>query len=171
MTRLLAQVVAICLTAGAAGAQTPGPAPAAPGIAITHAWARATAATAQSGAAYLTVTDNAGTPDRLVGASTPVAGSAELHRSFEEDGVMKMRPAGPIALEPGKTVTFAPGGLHVMLLQLAHPLKQGDSFPLTLTFEHSAPVTVEVRIEQAGAVGATDHGSHDAMHGGMTMPK
>ncbi len=48
------------------------------GITLEHVWARASAGNTSTGAAYLTVTDN-GTPDRLVGVSTPAAASAELH--------------------------------------------------------------------------------------------
>jgi copper resistance protein C len=85
------------------------------GISIEHAWARATAGTASTGAAYLTVTDN-GQPDHLVSLSTPIATSAELHETTRDNGVMKMRPVTAIVLEPGKPVVFLPGGYHVMLM-------------------------------------------------------
>ena len=75
-----------------------------------------------------------GIADRLTGVSTPVAGTAELHQTINENGVLRMRPVSDgMALPPGHAVTFAPGGLHVMLMDLKRPLTQGDVFPLTLT--------------------------------------
>ncbi len=132
-------------------------------ISLDHVWARATAGNATTGAAYLTVTDN-GHPDRLVGASTPVAATAELHETINDGGVMKMRPVAGIALEPGKPVTFAPGGYHVMLMGLKGPLKAGDSFPLTLTFEHAQPITVTATVQAvSGAAMEHDHGGMSGM--------
>jgi copper(I)-binding protein len=119
------------------------------------------------GAAYLTVTDH-GRPDRLVGATTPAAGSPELHETIQDNGGMKMRPVAVIALDPGKPVTLAPGSDHVMLMGLKAPLKAGDSLPLTLTFEHAKPITVIVSIEAVGASGAMQgQGAVDGMQGHM----
>jgi len=126
------------------------------GISVEGVWARASAGAATSGAIYLTLTDH-GQADRLVSVSTPVAATAEVHESIDDHGVMKMRPVGNLALEPGKPVTFKPGGYHVMLMGLKAPLKAGDSFPLTLNFEHAQPMTVTVSVQAAGA-GAPMHG-------------
>ena len=95
-------------------------------IAVSNAWARATPGTATTGAAYVTITDN-GSPDRLTGFSTPVAGTAQLHEMKTVNGVMKMREVAGIPLQTGKPVTLAPGGYHVMLTRLKHPLKEGDT--------------------------------------------
>jgi copper(I)-binding protein len=135
------------------------------GITLEHVWARATAGAATTGAAYLTVSDS-GQPDRLVGVSTPVAGTAEVHETIDDHGVMKMRAVDGIDLVPGKPVTFKPGGYHIMLMGLKNPLKTGDSFPLTLTFEHAQPITVSVKVEATGAGGmAHDHASMRGMVG------
>jgi copper(I)-binding protein len=137
------------------------------GISVEHVWARATAGTTSTAAVYLTVTDN-GQPDRLIGLSTPVAATAELHETIHDGGVMKMRPVAGIALEPGKPVTFSPGGYHVMLTGLKKPLKAGDSFPLTLTFEHAQPITVTVKVEAVDLAGTGhEHGTIDGMPGQM----
>jgi copper(I)-binding protein len=134
-------------------------------IVLEHVWARASAGNTTTGAAYLTVTDN-GAPDRLVGASTPVAAMAELHETINDNGVMKMRPVAAIALQPGKPVTFAPGGYHVMLMGLNKPLKAGDAFPLTLSFEHAKPITVTAHVQAVGGAGMDhDHGGMPGMPG------
>jgi len=120
------------------------------GITVSDAWARATPGSSTTSAAYATITDN-GSPDRLTGASTPVAGMAQLHETMNVNGVMKMREVAGIPLQTGMPVTLAPGGYHLMLTRLKHPLKEGDTFPLTLTFEHASPVTVPVKVAAAGS--------------------
>lgn len=117
---------------------------------VTNAWAPPSLAGAPTGVVYFTLSYPAGPADRLVSFSTPVAERAELHRSEMTNGVMSMRPAGPLPLKPGASVTLSPGGLHLMLIGLKAPLKLGDRFALTLTFEHAAPLTVEVAVASRG---------------------
>ncbi len=137
------------------------------GISLEHVCARASAGNSSTGAAYLTVTDD-GPPDRLVGVSTPAAAFAELLETINENGVIKMRSVASIALDPGKPATYSPGGCHVMLVRLNSPLKAGDSFPLTLAFEHAQPLTVTVKVEAAGAAGAAhDHSTMGGMSSQM----
>ena len=115
-------------------------------IHVEHAWARASIGAMPTSAIYFSLTDT-GQPDRLVGCSTPVATSAQLHETIHDNGVMKMRPVPGLPLTPGQPVTLSPGGYHVMLMGLKAPLKQGETFPLTLTFEHAPPVTVTIAVE------------------------
>jgi copper(I)-binding protein len=122
----------------------------APAVHVENAWARATAANAMSGGVFLTVTDS-GAPDRLVGASTPVAATAELHETINDNGVMRMRPVAGLAVETGKPVVLKPGSYHVMLMGLRRQLKPGDSFPISLTFEKAGTVTATVTVAAAGA--------------------
>ena len=131
---------------------------------IEHAWARATPGSAQNGVAYMTIESTA--PDRLLSASTPVAGKAEVHENTTENGVMKMRLAGPLTIDPGKTLELKPGGYHVMLMEMKQPLKAGETFLLTLTFEKGGTRQVTVMVEKTGAMGA----GHDGMSH-PTMPK
>jgi copper(I)-binding protein len=119
-------------------------------VQVDKAWARATAAGAMSGGIFLTVTDT-GAPDRLVGASTPVAATAELHETVNDNGVMRMRPVAGLPLETGGTVVLKPGSYHVMLMGLRQQLKPGDSFPVTLMFEKAGAVTATVMVGTAGA--------------------
>ena len=92
------------------------------------------------------------TADRLTAASSPVAKKVELHTMSMEGAVMRMRPLAAIDIPAGQTVTLSPGGMHIMLLGLTQPLHQGQSFPLTLSFEHAGPLQVTVAIEKAGAM-------------------
>ena len=118
---------------------------------IQAPWARATPGQAQNGAAYLTIVSP--TTDRLTAASSPVAKKVELHTMSMEGGVMRMRPLAALDIPAGQTVALSPGGTHIMLLGLARPLREGQSFPLTLSFEHAGGRQVTVAIEKAGAMG------------------
>jgi periplasmic copper chaperone A len=116
---------------------------------VTNAWARATPGKAENGAAYLTI--QSPTPDRLMSASSPVAKKAELHSMSMEGMVMKMRPLAGLDIPAAQPVTLKPGGEHIMLEGLGAPLREGQSFPLTLTFEKAGTRTVTVAIEKPGA--------------------
>jgi copper(I)-binding protein len=118
---------------------------------VNNAWARATAGKQDTGVAYATI--QSPTADRLVSASTPVAKKAELHTMSMRDMVMKMRPLAGLGIPAEQPVTLKPGGEHIMLLGLNHPLRVGQSFPLTLDFEKAGPRTVTVTVEKAGATG------------------
>jgi copper(I)-binding protein len=134
-------------------------------ITVEHPWARATPPNATTAAAYLTLTDH-GAPDQVTGASTPVAAMAGLHQTIDNKGVMEMRDAGPLPLDPAKPLSFAPGGYHIMLMGLKHPLKQGEHFPLTLSFAHAAPLTVDITVEGLGSAAPM---AMPMNHGGMNM--
>lgn len=121
-------------------------------ITVTGAWARATPAQAQVGAAFLTVANTGTEIDRLVAANAKVSKTVELHLHTEADGVMRMRPVEALDVRPGQSVTLEPGGLHIMLVGLNAPLKQGDSFPLTLVFQNAGDVTVTAEVQAIGAM-------------------
>src|ERR1700704_5761757 len=83
------------------------------GIRVENAWSRV-AMPGGTGVVYLTITDS-GAPDRLMSIDAPVAAKAELHESFTEHGVAKMRGVATLPVAPGAPVTLAPGGRHIML--------------------------------------------------------
>ena len=90
------------------------------------------------------------------------------------DGVMKMRPVeGGLAIDPGKTVKLAPGGYHLMMMDLKSPLKQGDKLPLTLQFEKAGKVAVTLDVQGVGATGPGGSGEMEmnkmSDHKGMKM--
>jgi copper(I)-binding protein len=119
------------------------------GIHVDHVWSRA-AMVGHEGVVYLTISDT-GTQDTLIGITTPVATTADLHETTNDHGVMKMRSVASLTVEPGKPVTLAPGGYHIMLMGLKQALKQGDSFPVTLSFANAGQVTAMATVEKAGA--------------------
>lgn len=90
MKRVSYQVAVVLLAFGIGGASR-AQTPAANSIVVEQPWARATPPGAKTGAAYLTVMNNGATPDRLLGATTPLADKVEFHKETEESGVSRMR--------------------------------------------------------------------------------
>lgn len=132
------------------------------GIKVQEAWARASIGTKRPGVAYMMIINKGAESDRLLSAETPVAKHSAVHESLMKDDVIKMRPAGDINIPPGGMVMLEPGGLHLMLIFLQKELVKGKSFPLTLTFEHSGAVTVDVTIAGIGAkIAPNEHGHFD----------
>jgi periplasmic copper chaperone A len=122
-------------------------------LSIDHPFTRATPPGARSGGAFFVVQNAGTTPDKLVGATSTAAGSAEIHQMTMDGGVMKMRPASALEIPPGGKLELKPGGYHVMLLDLKQPLKAGDKFPLTLTFQNAGSIVVSVDVEAMGSMG------------------
>lgn len=123
------------------------------GVKVSDAWARATAPGQNVGAAYLNLVS--GVPATLVRAESPVAKIVELHEMKMEGSVMKMRAVPKIDLPAGTEVKLAPGGLHVMLIDIKQPLKVGEKVPLTLVFDAGGKteklnIDAEVRDAQGG---------------------
>jgi copper(I)-binding protein len=125
-------------------------------LVIERPWARESVT--PTGAAYLTVRNQGDGDDRLIGISTDVAEQAQLHSSVLQDGVMRMRPVEAIEVPAHGEAVLEPGGLHVMLIGLKAPLKEGGSFVLTLAFEHAGEVEVTTTIEDIAYGGAHGHG-------------
>jgi copper(I)-binding protein len=121
-------------------------------LTITQPWSRATPPSAKVAAGYMTITNNGSAADRLVGASTSSAGRVEIHEMAMKDNVMTMRPvSGGLAIEPGKSVALAPGGYHLMMMDLKSPLKKGDKLSATLDFEKAGKVEVTFDVQAVGA--------------------
>jgi copper(I)-binding protein len=115
-------------------------------VQITDAWIRPAGKGQGGTGGYMRLTSPAGAT--LVGFATPVAATAELHEMSMEGSVMHMRALPSVELPAGKTVSFQPGGNHLMLMGLKKPLKVGDKVSLTLTFKGSdgKAFTQEVKV-------------------------
>lgn len=117
---------------------------------VSDPYARATVPGQPSGAAYLSIENKGNAADRLLGASSPVADSVEIHTMAMEGNVMRMREAKELAIKPSAKITMQPGdGYHLMLLGLRQPLKAGDTVPLTLSFEKAGKAEVSVIVKDA----------------------
>ena len=125
---------------------------------IDHPWVRATPQGASVGAGYLVIRNRGKSSDRLVSASAPIAGRVEIHQMTVKDEVMTMRPVeGGITVGSGKSVELKPNGLHLMLMELKEPLKEGENVPATLVFEKAGKIDVEFKVEPVGAKAPRGH--------------
>jgi hypothetical protein len=129
---------------------------------IEHPWSREMPAIAPTAAAYFVVHNKGAEADRLLSASTPHAGKAELHEHVHAGGLMKMQQVQNVVIPAGGEVQFAPMGYHVMLFNLQQQAKDGERFPLTLTFEKAGVVEVEVAVQKEAPVVEPAHGEGHA---------
>jgi periplasmic copper chaperone A len=148
--RSLLYVAALALP-GVALAQSASP------LRIEQPFARATAPTARAGGAFMTIVNTGATADRLLRVETSVAARAELHTVIMEGDVMRMREVPGIDVPANGKATLAPGGFHVMLMELKAPLKAGDTAPITLVFEKAGRVEVAVPILPLGSEPGMQH--------------
>jgi copper(I)-binding protein len=119
-------------------------------VSVEKPWSRATPPGAKVGAGFMQLR-NAGAADRVVGASSPVAGRVEMHVTVREGDVMKMREVKSFEVPAGGSFELKPGGGHLMLMDLKRPLKKGEQVPLTLRLEKAGEVKVELSVEEMGA--------------------
>jgi copper(I)-binding protein len=129
---------------------------------IGHPWARATPPTAPTGGAFLTITNTGTTADRLVSVRSPAADAVQVHEMKMEGNVMRMREiSGGLEIPPGATVTLAPGGLHIMMMGLKAPFKQGEKVPVTLVFEKAGSIEIALAVVAIGATPSREQGAHE----------
>lgn len=124
-------------------------------VVIEQPWSRATPA--KVGGAYMTLRNNGVVPDKLIKVTSPVAERVEIHETKIEGGMAMMRPVAAIELKRRSSVQLKPGGMHVMLIGLSRPLKEGERIKLALTFERAGTFEIEARVEKAGAMSPGDH--------------
>jgi copper(I)-binding protein len=121
-------------------------------LVIVKPWSRATPNGARVAGGYLTIENRGSAPDRLLSGSTDFAKKLEIHEMALKDGVMTMRPIERgLTVEPGASVKFAPGGYHLMFLELNAPFRQGERVPVTLNFEHAGEIKALFEVQGVGA--------------------
>jgi len=135
---------------------------------ITAGYARATLPNAPVGGGYVAITNHGSEDDTLVSVTSDFSDNVQLHNMSVVDDVMKMyEMEDGIPIPAGETVTLAPGGLHIMFMQLKEPLVEGTKVKVTLDFAKAgeADVMLDVRniaAKSAGGMPEMKHGD-DAM--------
>jgi copper(I)-binding protein len=121
-------------------------------LSIEHAYARSTVPGQTNGAAYLTIENKGKHADKLIAAASTACESVQIHTMSMAGNVMKMREVQDIELKPHAKIAMNPGdGYHIMLIGLKQPLKRGEKFPLTLSFEKAGKVEVPVTVDDTAA--------------------
>lgn len=114
----------------------------------------------KNGAVLLSITNTGAEDDTLVSASSTIAAKTEVHEMSENNGIMKMQKVDTVLVKAGETVTFKPDGYHIMVMGLKAPLKAGEEFPLSLTFNKAGTVNHTVGIVSRAPI-AAEHQSHE----------
>ena len=140
------------------------PAPAAATIGhieISGPFTRATLPNAPVGGGFLTLTNSGTEDDRLVAVETPVASQAQIHEMAMQGDVMKMRQlVDGLVIPAGATVTLEPGGYHLMFMRLNQALVEGETVPVTLTFERAGTITIDLPVGASAADAPAGHMGH-----------
>lgn len=117
-------------------------------VSVETPWLRETAPAAKAGGGYAVIRNAGKVEDRLLGGSTAVAASVDVHSMTMDGNIMRMRPvSGGLAIAPGGSVALKPGGYHLMLMGLKRPLKRGETVTITLRFAKTGDVPVRFRVE------------------------
>ena len=122
-------------------------------LAVDNAWARATPPGFAKGAVYLDIRNDGRRSDTLVGVHTDRAGRAELHRTIEEGGNSRMVHTPRVRVPADSSVTFEPGGRHVMMMGIDEALTEGERFTVELEAETAGTLRVDVEVLAPTAMG------------------
>ncbi len=142
MTRVLAVLALTLAAAGPAAAVETR----AKDLTISDAVIRAVPAGINTTAGYLTIANAGARPDKLLSASCACAGKVEVHISHVMDGSAMMMP-GEAPVPAGGKISFAPGGLHLMMMALKAPLSDGSTQAVTLKFQRAGTISVPFAVK------------------------
>jgi len=122
-----------------------------PEISIENAWGRPSPKVATTGVFYMVIKNNGSEADKLIAGKSPACGVVELHESYTtEEGAMGMRPVegGYIEIPAKGEAELKTGGFHMMCIDKLEDFDVGAVLPLTLTFEKSGDIKVDVEIRE-----------------------
>lgn len=170
IVRTVTAIVILAALAACTSAPQQSTVPMAASVTLEDPWAVA----AESGmtAVFGTLTNDGETDVRVVGGESPVAARVEIHEVAPDgSGAKMMRPKdGGLIVAPHGSHELAPGGDHLMLMDLTEPLQPGADVALTVMFEDGStlPITAQIRDFAGGneeyAPEAHDHDHADG-HG------
>ena len=118
-------------------------------LVVTDAWSRATVP-GRMGAVYATIENVTNRGIKIKGIRTDIARKAQIHESYLDDGMMRMRHRKKFLIPAGESRQLEPGGLHIMLMRLPEPLMEGSKFTLTLDLDKGDDVVVPVLVGSMG---------------------
>jgi copper(I)-binding protein len=139
MNKLPLLVAGLLLSAGALAGS-------ADQISVRDPYVRLTPPNAPATAAFMVIRNEGAQDAKLVKADNPLSRLTELHTHLHEGGVMKMRPVAGVDIKAGGETALQPGGLHIMMIDLKAPMKEGDVVPITLIFDDGSSKQVEAKV-------------------------
>lgn len=130
-------------------------------LGMSDAWVRALPPGQPNTAGYLVVTNSADTAVTIVGASSPLAGSVEIHTTREVDGLQRMERLDQVEVAAGQSVAFAPGGMHLMLLRVSRMPAPGEEVQLCLQLAKGDELCTLALVRKSAGDGQThQHHQH-----------
>jgi copper(I)-binding protein len=142
-TSIIATALITFLVLSACGAGSAGPQ-----IRVEDAWARPVPAAGGNGAVFMRLVNAGNEADQLAGGESPLVSAVEVHRTTVEEGVMRMEHIPGLEVPPKGEVLLKPGGYHVMLIDVDQSLAPGDTLPITLRFEKTAEIKIDVEVHE-----------------------
>ncbi len=115
---------------------------------IEKPWLRSAPPGARSLAGYLVLRNPCDAAVEVLDVESRDFGMPMIHRTVEEDGMSRMRPAGRLVLAPGESLRFEPGGLHLMLMRPLRPLAEGDVAGVRLVLADGRRVFAEFPVRR-----------------------
>jgi len=119
---------------------------AADNVSVQDPYVRLAPPNAPATGAFMVIKNNGDKDVKVVKADNPMSKATELHTHLNEGGVMKMRPVAAIEIKAKGEAVLKPGGLHVMLIDLKAAMQEGDSVPITLTFDDGSSKQVDAKV-------------------------
>ncbi len=124
-------------------------APAAPaGVAVSDGWFRALPGTLPAGG-YFILRNSGAAKAVLTGAESPACGMLMLHKSEDKGGMAAMDMVASLDVPAGGSVSFSPGGYHLMCMDAKPALKPGTTVPVTLTFQGGGRLAATFAVRNA----------------------
>lgn len=133
-------------------------------ISVDKAYVRLAPPSAPTTAAFMVIHNHGDQDIKVVKADSPASRLTELHTHLNEGGVMKMRPVAAIEVKAKSMAVLQPGGLHVMMIDLKAPLKEGDVVPMTLGFDDGSSKKLELKVERQGGMSSSMPGMDHMQH-------
>ncbi len=130
---------------------------------VADAWVKPTVPGQPVGAAYMKLTSDKNV--EIVDLSSPVAGKTELHSMSMTGNIMRMKRVNRLQLKAGKAVELKPGGYHIMLMELKHQIKEGETVPISVVTqdERGNKATISIKAV-ATAPAESESDGHMHMH-------
>lgn len=122
-------------------------------VSVQDPYVRLAPPNAPATGAFMVIKNNGDKDVKVLKADNPLSKVTELHTHLNEGGVMKMRPVPAIDIKAKGEVALKPGGLHVMMIDLKAPMKEGDVVPITLTFDDGSSKQVDAKVVRPMAAG------------------
>lgn len=133
---------------------------AADSVTVQDPYVRLAPPNAPATGAFMVIRNGGDKDVKVVKASNPASKVTELHTHLNEGGVMKMRPVPAIDIKAKGEAVLKPGGLHVMLIDLKAPMKEGDVVPITLSFDDGSSKQVDAKVVRPTPVAAPMEHKH-----------